>query len=67
MKVAGVLQTMEGLDASRRVGWAKYYELQEENETLRSLLQDLASSVMFNPRIHSEDPIIELARRALAA
>lgn len=52
------------LDASRRVGWARYYDAAEEVEALRKALHDLADAVMFHPRIHSQDPIIGKARGA---
>lgn len=67
LKMSGVLQTMDGLDASRRVAWAKYYELLEANQELSSLLEELANAVIFHPRIHSEDKILDLARKCLAA
>ena len=66
LKMTGVLQTMDGLDASRRVAWAKYYELLEANQELLALLEQLSNAVMFHPRIHSDDKIIELARKCLA-
>jgi hypothetical protein len=66
LKMTGVLQTMDGLDASRRVAWAKYYELLEANQELLALLEELSNAVMFHPRIHSDDKIIELARKCLA-
>lgn len=65
-KLTGVLQTMEGLDKSRRVGWAKYYDTQEEVELLRAALAKLSDEILFHPRIHSADPIIDLARRAVS-
>lgn len=66
LKMTGVLQTMDGLDASRRVAWAKYYELLEANQELLAMLEELSNAVMFHPRIHSDDKIIELARKCLA-
>lgn len=59
------LQTMEGLDASRRVGWAKYYEIEQALEEVKETLAQLARAVRFHPRIHSDDEILELAREAL--
>lgn len=67
MKLTGVLQTMEGLDASRRVGWAKYYELVEKNEQLLELLEEIGNAIVFHPRINNGDPVLELARQCLAA
>lgn len=52
------------LDASRRVGWARFYNAEEEVEALRLALHELADAVMFHPRVHSEDPIIGLAQAA---
>lgn len=56
------LQTMYGLEASRRVGWAKYYEKCEEAEELRRQLHNLSMLVLTHQRIHSEDEIINLAK-----
>ena len=67
MKLTGVLQTMEGLDASRRIGWAKYYEVVQKNEELLELLEEIGNAIIFNPRINNGDPVLELARRCLAA
>lgn len=50
------------LDASRRVGWARFYEATDEVERLREALRALADAVIFHPRVHSEDPIIALAQ-----
>lgn len=50
------------LDASRRVGWARFYEATDEVEKLCEALQVLADAVIFHPRIHSQDPIIALAQ-----
>jgi hypothetical protein len=50
------------LDASRRVGWARFYEATDEVEKLREALQVLADAVIFHPRIHSQDPIVALAQ-----
>lgn len=61
------IQTMNGLEASRRVGWAKYYELVEEIELLKSLIHELADSVVFSPRLSNNDPIFEVVSRARAA
>ena len=65
MKTRSVLKTMEGLDASRRAGWAKFFTAEEELQEMREVLHALAELVIYHPRIHSQDEIIELARRAL--
>lgn len=59
------IQTMYGLDASRRVAWARYYEKCEELEALRRDLEQLAKLILFHPRIHSQDEIIKIATRCL--
>lgn len=59
------LQTMEGLEASRRVGWARYYEVEQMLEEVKATLAELADAVRFHPRIHSDDKILELAQEAL--
>ena len=56
------VRPMYGLEASRRVGWAKYYEKCEEAEELRRQLHNLSMLVLTHQRIHSEDEIINLAK-----
>lgn len=60
------LDTLHGIEASRRVGWAKYYNAEEEIAALRSALYALAEAVIYHPRIHGEDPIIEQAQKGLS-
>lgn len=63
MKVSKqMLQAVEGIEASRRVGWAKYYSAQDETEILREALRQLSDAVLFHPRIHSQDSIVKLAQ-----
>lgn len=59
------VRPLYGLDASRRVGWAKYYEKCEELEALRRDLHNLAKLVLFHPRVHSQDEIIKIAKSCL--
>lgn len=59
------IQTMNGIEASRRVAWAKYYEVEEELQQTRRALQELANLVIFDPRIRKEDKILMAARAAL--
>jgi hypothetical protein len=56
------VRPMYGLDASRRVAWARYYEKCEELEEVRRALQHLSMLVLTHQRIHSEDQIIEIAK-----
>lgn len=61
-----IMDSLNGIDASRRVGWAKYYSAQAEIETLRGVLEELANAVIFDPRIRNGDPILAVAKRALS-
>lgn len=62
MKTKRLLQAVEGIEASRRAGWAKYYSAQEEVEILREALRQLSDAVLFHPRVHSDDSIVKLAQ-----
>ena len=62
-----LVDSINGIEASRRVGWAKYYSATDEVEQLRAALVELAEMVIFDPRVRNEDPILALARRALSA
>lgn len=59
------VRPMYGLDAARRVGWARYYEKCEELEGVRRALQHLAMSVLTHERIHTEDQIVKIAKKYL--
>lgn len=56
-----LLRTLDGVETSRRVGWAKFYELRDENEELRWLVKRLAESVLRNNRLNNSDPTVVLA------
>lgn len=56
-----LIRTLDGLETSRRVGWAKYYELRNENEELRWLVKRLAESVLRNSRLNNDDATVVLA------
>ncbi len=58
-------QAVDAIETSRRVGWAKYYDAQEEIEVLRTALVELAELVVFDPRIRINDPILAVAQTAL--
>lgn len=53
---------IRGLEAGRRVGWARYYSAQEEIAELRKALGLLADAVVFHPRIPNDDQILDLVR-----
>lgn len=53
---------IDGLEASRRVGWAKYYALQTENQHLKWLIRLLVRRIVFHSRLNNEDPLVILAK-----
>ncbi|NBO55600.1 MAG: hypothetical protein EBU84_13655 [Actinobacteria bacterium] len=53
---------IDGLESSRRVGWAKYYALKEENEHLKWLLRLLVRKIIFHGRLHGDDALVTLAK-----
>lgn len=62
------LRTLAGVDASRRVGWARYFDEVERNErlaetTLASITQAVALSllVQHHERLAHNDPLVEFA------
>lgn len=55
----------EGLEASRKVGWAKYYAAREEADELRWLIRLLAERVLHDPRMRRDDPAVVLAEEIL--
>lgn len=68
----GTLRTMEGVDASRRVGWAKYYEALEESKEQRAALNQklvdwvgeavaMALMVQFHKRLPADDELVAYA------
>lgn len=55
----------EGLEASRKVGWAKYYAAREEADELRWLIRILAERVLHDPKMRRDDPAVVLAEEIL--
>jgi putative hemolysin len=58
-------RTIEGLDASRRAGWAKYFDAQEEIAAAdRTALRHLALAlsyafrIVYHERLQSDDPLV---------
>lgn len=60
------VRPMYGLDAARRVAWARYYEKCEELEEVRRALHHLAMSVLTHERVHTDDQIIQVAKNYLS-
>ena len=52
---------MVGLEASRKVGWAKYYKAVEEADELRWLLRSLSERVLRESRLRSDDDLVVFA------
>jgi hypothetical protein len=66
-------QVLHGLEASRRVGWAKFYEekskrdterddLLAENAQLKWLVRLLIKRIVFHERLHNDDSLVILAK-----
>lgn len=56
---------MVGLETSRKVGWAKYYEAQEELRGLQRLLKRMCEEVLYDPRMRVDDRLVLLAQEIL--
>lgn len=52
-------KSIYALEASRRAGWAKYFERDEQVETLRNLIFELTDMIIFHDRIPTSDPILK--------
>lgn len=66
-------KAMHGIDASRRVGWARLYEAQEDLEAARrarnawaELALTLCVIIRYHQRLHDDDPVVELADGVLS-
>jgi hypothetical protein len=66
-------QVIQGLEASRRVGWAKFYEekskrdterddLLAENAQLKWLVRLLIKRIVFHSRLNNDDSLVVLAK-----
>lgn len=53
------------IEASRRVGWAKYFEEQEKVEQLKMLCECFYDLLRFHDRIPSGDPLLVEASRLI--
>jgi len=62
-------RVVDGVEASRRVGWAKYYgekasreALRDENSRLRWMVRLLARRILLHSRLSGDDDLVVLAR-----
>lgn len=53
---------IHNLETSRKVGWAKYYALQTENQHQKWLIRLLLKRIIHHPRLNNNDPLIQLAQ-----
>ncbi len=51
------------IDASRRVGWAKFFAKEDECQQLEALLDVLLDMIVFHERLNSSDPVVLLAQK----
>ena len=65
MKQAVLERTLEGTEASRRVGFALYYKKCEEVDELKWLLRMLGERVLHDKRLRHDDDIVILANEIL--
>lgn len=68
-KITMSTKPIEGLEASRRAGWAKFFSAKEENEALRDenaklrwVIRLLAKRISLHVRLGSDDDLVKLAR-----
>lgn len=55
-------RTIRAIDASRRAGWAKYFDADEKIEELRQTIDELVASILHHNRIPSSDALVEKAK-----
>lgn len=56
---------INGIETSRRVGWAKYYALRTENDHLRWLVRLLVKRIVHHNRLPDGDDLVALAKELL--
>ena len=54
-----------GLETSRKVAWAKYYEAIEELEESRRLLKRVCEGILYDPRMRRGDNLVVLSQEIL--
>lgn len=65
MGMSNIQKVAEGTEASRRVGWAKYYALHEEVRGYRYMLKRLCEAIIYNKRLRREEDLVVLATEIL--
>jgi hypothetical protein len=71
---AALAKSVHGLDTSRRVGWAKYFDMKEAASGLAAVAYDcmvaelfLALRIQHHDRLRSDDPLVIDAVALIAA
>ena len=59
------MTTYTQLEASRKVGWAKYFAERGCSEEYRFILKLLCERVLYSNRLPDGDPLVELATEIL--
>lgn len=64
--------TINGIEASRRVGWAKFFQametvatVEEERDRAVRVLQRLCREIIHHPRLNNDDSLVVLAGHIL--
>lgn len=65
MKTQLLEKTLEGIEGSRRVGWAMYYKKCEEVDELKWITRLMCEKVIHNKRLRNDDPLVQLAEEML--
>lgn len=65
MKTALLEKTLEGVEASRRVGFALYYKKCEEVDELKWVIRIMCERVLHHKKLHTSDDLVELAKEML--
>lgn len=58
-------RTVDGVDASRRVGWARFYSERERCEELERVLRRVCELVVFDVRLRADDDVVVLCGELL--
>ena len=59
-------RTVDGVDASRRVGWARFYAVSEELDALREEIAELCYLIRLHERLPRDDRLVVAAEKLLA-
>lgn len=63
--MSNIHKAIEGIESSRRVGWAKYYELSDEVWQYRYTMKRLCESIIHNKRLRNDDDLVIIATEIL--